>query len=112
MGEPVMSTLSASEYNAILRSDFNVFSGKGLDDVWIGSFNYFAEHCFSELNPQAAFAPNWHHEIIAAKLTEVRQGKIRRLIINMAHSIDFIEVIFHPTKCRRPTASFDGSWVE
>ena len=66
MGEPVMSALSASEYNAILRSDFN----------------YFAEHCFSELNPQAAFAPNWHLEIIAAKLTEVRQGKIRRLIIN------------------------------
>jgi hypothetical protein len=30
----------------------------------------------------AAFAPNWHLEIIAAKLTEVRHGKIRRLIIN------------------------------
>jgi hypothetical protein len=96
MGEPVMSALSASEYNAILRSDFN----------------FFAEHCFSELNPQAAFAPNWHLEIIAAKLTEVRQGKIRRLIINMSHTIDSIEVIFHPMGCRRPTASLDGSWVE
>ena len=88
-----MSELSASEYNAILRSDFN----------------FFAEHCFSELNPQAAFAPNWHLEIIAAKLTEVRQGKIRRLIINMSHLIDFIGIIFHPTRCRRPTASLDGS---
>jgi predicted phage terminase large subunit-like protein len=67
MDEPAMSELSASEYNAILRSDFN----------------YFAQHCFSELNPQAAFAPNWHLEIIAAKLTEVRHGKIRRLIINL-----------------------------
>ncbi|HEY3620073.1 MAG TPA: hypothetical protein VGK96_24970 [Candidatus Sulfotelmatobacter sp.] len=91
-----MSELSASEYNAILRSDFN----------------YFAQHCFSELNPQAAFAPNWHLEIIAAKLTEVRHGKIRRLIINMSHSIDFIEVIFHPTSFGRPTGSLDGSWVE
>jgi len=67
MGESVMSELSPSEYNAILRSDFN----------------FFAQRCFSELNPQAAFAPNWHLEIIAAKLTAVHQGKIRRLIINL-----------------------------
>src|SRR5271168_1966259 len=67
MGEPVMTAFSASEYNAILRSDFN----------------FFAQRCFSELNPQAAFAPNWHLEIIAAKLTAVHQGKIRRLIINL-----------------------------
>jgi predicted phage terminase large subunit-like protein len=67
MGEPAMSTLSPSEYNAILRSDLG----------------FFAQRCFSELNPQAPFAPNWHLEIIAAKLTEVRQGKIRRLIINL-----------------------------
>jgi predicted phage terminase large subunit-like protein len=67
MGEPVMSALSPFEYNAILRSDLG----------------FFAQRCFSELNPQAAFAPNWHLEIIAAKLTEVRQGKIRRLIINL-----------------------------
>jgi hypothetical protein len=26
---------------------------------------------------------NWHLEVIAAKLTAVRQGKIRRLIINL-----------------------------
>ena len=67
MGEPAMSALSPSEYNAILRSDLG----------------FFAQRCFSELNPQAAFAPNWHLEIIAGKLTEVRQGKIRRLIINL-----------------------------
>jgi predicted phage terminase large subunit-like protein len=67
MGEPAMSALSPSEYNAILRSDLG----------------FFAQRCFSELNPQAPFAPNWHLEIIAAKLTEVRQGKIRRLIINL-----------------------------
>ena len=55
---------------------------------------------------------NWHLEVIAAKLTAVREGRIRRLIINMSQSVDFIEVIFHPTGFRRPTASLDGSWVE
>jgi hypothetical protein len=96
MGEPAMSALSPSEYNAILRSDLG----------------FFAQRCFSELNPQAPFAPNWHLEIIAAKLTEVRQGKIRRLIINMSEDIDLVMIIFHPTSFRRPTASLDGSWVE
>jgi hypothetical protein len=91
-----MNDLSPAEYHAVLRSDF-----------W-----FFAQRCFSELNPQAAFATNWHLEVIAAKLIAVREGKIRRLIINMSHLIDFIEVIFHPTRCRRPTASLDGSWVE
>jgi len=62
-----MNGLSPPEYNAVLRSDF-----------WC-----FAQRCFSELNPQAAFAENWHLEVIAAKLTAVREGKIRRLIINL-----------------------------
>src|SRR5580704_14675912 len=61
MCEPAMTALSPSEYNAILRSDLG----------------FFAQRCFSELNPQAAFAPNWHLEIIAAKLTAVPEGKIR-----------------------------------
>jgi hypothetical protein len=34
----------------------------------------FAEHCFYELNPQTAFLMNWHIEVIAAKLTAVREG--------------------------------------
>ena len=62
-----MSDLSPSEYNAILRSDFG----------------FFAQRCFSELNPQAAFATNWHLDIIAANLTAVREGRVRRLIINL-----------------------------
>ena len=96
MGEPAMTALSPSEYNAILRSDLG----------------FFAQRCFSELNPQAAFAPNWHLEIIAAKLTAVREGKIRRLIINLPHKFDFIEFIFHPMRRGRPIASLDGSRVE
>src|SRR5438552_5502466 len=62
-----MSELSPREFDAILRSDLG----------------YFAERCFCELNPQAAFLPSWHLEVIAAKLAAVRDGKIRRLIINL-----------------------------
>lgn len=62
-----MIALPLAEYDAVLRSDFR----------------FFAQRCFSELNPQAAFADNWHLEVIAAKLTAVREGKIRRLIINL-----------------------------
>src|SRR6266481_947684 len=62
-----MNDLSPRELDLILRSDLG----------------YFAERCFCELNPQAAFLPNWHLEVIAAKLAAVREGKIRRLIINL-----------------------------
>src|SRR6201998_3365284 len=62
-----MNDLSPRVYKEILRLDLG----------------YFAQHCFCELNPQAAFLPNWHIEVIAAKLTAVREGKIRRLIINL-----------------------------
>jgi hypothetical protein len=84
------------EYRALLRRDLVSF----------------AQLCFSELNPRTRFAMSWHIEIIAAKLTALRGGKIRRLVINMSHLIDFIGIIFHPTSCKRPTASLDGSWVE
>ena len=62
-----MKELWPFEYSAILRS----------------SFSFFAQRCFSELNPAAWFAENWHLEVIAAKLTAVQEGKIRRLIINL-----------------------------
>jgi len=45
-------------------------------------FASFAAHCFHELNPRTRFALSWHFEFIAAKLEAVRNGKIRRLIIN------------------------------
>ena len=46
-------------------------------------FASFAARAFRELNPRTAFLMNWHLEVIAAKLTAVREGKIRRLIINL-----------------------------
>src|SRR5271169_1103436 len=80
-----MSALSHHEYDAILRSDLG----------------YFAERCFYELNPQAAFLPNWHIELIAAKLAAVAQGKIQRLIINLPprHLKSLIASIAFPTWC-------------
>jgi hypothetical protein len=92
----MLEDLNRAEYEFLLRHDFATFAGR----------------CFQDLNPQTDLAMNWHLEVIAAKLTAVREGKIRRLIINMSQSIDSIEVIFHPTGFRRPTASLDGSWVE
>ena len=80
-----MSDLSPCEYNAILRSDFG----------------FFAQRCFSELNPQAAFATNWHLDIIAANLTAVREGRIRRLIINLPprHLKSLMASIAFPAWC-------------
>jgi predicted phage terminase large subunit-like protein len=55
------------EYETLLRRDFTTF----------------ATRCFYDLNPQTEFAMNWHLEVIAAKLTAVRAGKVPRLIINL-----------------------------
>src|SRR5438445_3279440 len=76
---------SPGEYRAILRSDLG----------------YFAERCFYDLNPQAAFLTNWHIEVIAAKLAAVREGKIRRLIINLPprHLKSLMASIAFPAWC-------------
>ena len=63
----MFTNLTRAEYEVLLRHDFATF----------------AMRCFHGLNPHTELAMNWHLEIIAAKLTEVRQGKIRRLIINL-----------------------------
>jgi hypothetical protein len=63
----MLETLTRAEYEFLLRHDFTTFAGR----------------CFQDLNPQTDLAMNWHLEVIAAKLTAVREGKIRRLIINL-----------------------------
>jgi predicted phage terminase large subunit-like protein len=67
IGDPMIDNLDPAEYDALLRQDFETFAAR----------------CFHDLNPQTHFSPNWHIEVIAAKLMAVRQGKIRRLIINL-----------------------------
>jgi hypothetical protein len=63
----MIENLTRAEYDSLLRQDFSTFAAR----------------CFHDLNPQAELALNWHLEVIAAKLTAVREGKIRRLIINL-----------------------------
>ena len=58
-------SLTRKEYAAMLRADFYAF----------------AERCFYHLNPTDVFVPNWHLEVIAAKLHACMRGEIKRLII-------------------------------
>ena len=46
-------------------------------------FYAFAHRSFLELNSQTSFLPNWHIELIADYLEEVRLGYTQRLIINI-----------------------------
>src|SRR3984893_7604041 len=80
-----MNDLSPLVYKEILRLDLG----------------YFAQHCFCELNPQAAFLPNWHIEVIAAKLAAVHAGRIRRLIITLPprHLKSLLASIAFPAWC-------------
>src|SRR6516165_1923611 len=81
----MIEAMTRAEYDALLRKDFVVFAAR----------------CFHDLNPQAALAMNWHLEVIAAKLTAVRQGKIRRLIINLPprHLNSLMASIAFPAWC-------------
>jgi predicted phage terminase large subunit-like protein len=60
-------TLSPDEYKLILRNDYVSF----------------IERAFYELNPQTRFLCGPHTEVIATKLEACRQGKTKRLIINL-----------------------------
>jgi predicted phage terminase large subunit-like protein len=81
----MLENLTRAEYDCLLRHDLATFAGR----------------CFQELNPQTCLAVNWHLEIIAAKLTAVRQGKIRRLIINLPprHLKSLMASIAFPAWC-------------
>jgi predicted phage terminase large subunit-like protein len=43
----------------------------------------FIHRSFLELNAQTRFLPNWHIEVLAAKLEDVRAGRCKRLIVNV-----------------------------
>jgi predicted phage terminase large subunit-like protein len=59
--------LTPEEYRLILKQDLTSF----------------IERSFLELNPAATFSSNWHLQVLAAKLELCRQGKLRRLIVNL-----------------------------
>ena len=52
-------------------------------DLLRRDFNAFVQRSFLELNPQTKYLDNWHLEVLARKLEEVRHGACRRLIINI-----------------------------
>ena len=81
----MIDDLTRAEYDALLRNDFALFAAR----------------CFHELNPQTELAMNWHLEVIAAKLAAVRQGKIRRLIIDLPprHLKSLMASIAFPAWC-------------
>jgi predicted phage terminase large subunit-like protein len=81
----MFENLTPAEYQVLLRQDFVSFAAR----------------CFQDLNPQAELAMNWHIEVIAAKLTAVREGKIRRLIINLPprHLKSLMASIAFPAWC-------------
>src|SRR6476661_5380139 len=87
----MIENVTRAEYAALLRQDFGTF----------------ATRCFHDLNPQAELAMNWHLQVIAAKLTAVREGKIRRLIINLPprHLKSLMASIAFPAYCLGHDAS-------
>ncbi len=81
----MIESLTQAEYDTLLHQDFVSFAAR----------------CFHDLNPQAELAIDWHIEVIAAKLAAVRQGKIRRLIINLPprHLKSLLASIAFPAWC-------------
>src|SRR5206468_3061238 len=81
----MIENLTRAEYETLLRQDLGTFAAR----------------CFQDLNPQTELAMNWHIEVIAAKLAAVREGKIRRLIINLPprHLKSLLASIAFPAWC-------------
>ncbi len=51
--------------------------------LYRSSFYHFAKRAFHEVEPATQFEDNWHLECLAAHLTAVYDGQIKRLIITM-----------------------------
>ena len=62
-----MSDRAFARYADILRRDFTAFSHRA----------------FRALNGETPYLGNWHLDVMAAKLEEVRTGRTRRLVINL-----------------------------
>jgi len=62
-----MTAAPSEIYAELLRNDFSAF----------------VHRSFLELHGKSAYLSNWHLEVLAAKLEDVRHGRCRRLIINI-----------------------------
>jgi len=59
--------LTQAEFDVLLRNDLATFIAR----------------TFAHLDPQTPYAHNWHIDLLADRLTQVYQGKLRRLIITV-----------------------------
>jgi predicted phage terminase large subunit-like protein len=57
--------------------------GKMFAEILQKDLYAFTHRAFGELNGDKPFAPNWHLEVLCAKLQEVAEGRCKRLIINI-----------------------------
>jgi hypothetical protein len=81
----MIENFNRTQYEAVLRQDFATFVSR----------------CFYDLNPQTELVTNWHLRVIAARRAAVREGKIRRLIINLPprHLKSLMASIAFPAWC-------------
>src|SRR4051794_25414951 len=63
----------------MLKEKIGLFD-KSLNNI---GFTEFVEMVFNTVSPKDEYIPNWHIELIASKLEEARNCKIKRLIINI-----------------------------
>lgn len=54
-----------------------------LDIILRNDLSSFIHRCFQQLDPHTPFAANWHLDLLADRLRQVYEGKIKRLIINV-----------------------------
>src|SRR5208337_1575543 len=66
-GGSAMTAVALPEFRAALRKDFHAFLMR----------------CFAELHAGQIFSPAWHAEVLAAKLQGVREGDVKRLVVNV-----------------------------
>src|SRR5688572_12568113 len=80
-----MENLDPEQFQTLLRWDLAMFTARG----------------FAELCPGTEFSMNGHVDVMASKLTAVRNGDIRRLIINVPprHLKSIVGSIAFPAWC-------------
>jgi hypothetical protein len=67
-----------------IRKPTRIHEARIVDAACRTEFASFIHKCFNSLTPGAKFMPNWHIDALAFHLEQVRLGKIKRLIINIA----------------------------
>ena len=66
-----------------LRAPAGLTISRARDEACRQDFVSFIQMCFDILTPAKSLSMNWHIEVIAYHLEQVRLGRIKRLIINL-----------------------------